>query len=52
VYDIPAPGAGTVTVIVPAGTVQDGWAVTVAVGAAGGLFTVIVAVLLQPLLFV
>ena len=39
VYDIPAAGAGTVTVIVPDGTAQVGCTVTVAVGAAGAAGT-------------
>ena len=39
VYEIPAPGAGAVTVIVPVETVHVGCAVTVAVGAAGGVGT-------------
>ena len=52
VYDIPAPGAGTVTVIVPVAVAQVGCVVTLAVGAAGRLLTVMVAVVLQPLLSV
>ena len=35
VYEIPEPGAGVVTVIVPVETVHVGCAVTVAVGADG-----------------
>ena len=41
VYEIPAPGAGAVTVIVPVATVHVGCAVTVAVGAAGAAGTVL-----------
>ena len=41
VYEIPEPGAGDVTVIVPVETVHVGCAVTVAVGADGGLGTVL-----------
>ena len=41
VYEIPEPGAGDVTVIVPVETVHVGCAVTVAVGAAGALGTVL-----------